>query len=281
MNQYDGLPLGICSTCTFQLASSHNFRQQCIQSVEMLVAVKLSFADDKKAYDTEVRVRLVRWPMSDEETSNDFFSNKQYDGDETHYVDWKDEDENVEDDEPEQRVSSHLLIEPVSYADDDDDDAENEQKPAKKIIKRGRKPPTRRTYKIEVVEESSHGTALEIEMDGNEHHSHKDGDQMHTDGVGVSIKNEFEDVKVASTVAPVVAKKSPAGRKPRAHKAEPKQAKLPKMEQCEVCGFISRSLKTHMMTHTNEKRYECDFCGKKFALRSSMKNHLFAHVNIR
>lgn len=56
MNQYDGLPLGICSTCTFQLASSHNFRQQCIQSVEMLVAVKLSFADDKKAYDTEVRV---------------------------------------------------------------------------------------------------------------------------------------------------------------------------------------------------------------------------------
>lgn len=83
-------------------------------------------------------------------------------------------------------------------------------------------------------------------------------------------------------VPPADAKRTKPGPKPRqSTKADSKQAKAPKMEQCEVCGFISRSLKTHMMTHTNEKRFECDFCGKKFSLRSSMKNHLFAHVNIR
>lgn len=79
------------------------------------------------------------------------------------------------------------------------------------------------------------------------------------------------------------AQRAKTGPKPRqTTKADGEKApKGPKMEQCEVCGFISRSLKTHMMTHTNEKRFECDFCGKKFSLRSSMKNHLFAHVNIR
>lgn len=62
-------------------------------------------------------------------------------------------------------------------------------------------------------------------------------------------------------------------------KREPREPKQP--EQCEVCGFISRSLKSHMMTHTQERNYECDFCGKKFSLRASLKNHLFAHINIR
>lgn len=76
----------------------------------------------------------------------------------------------------------------------------------------------------------------------------------------------------------VVPKKS---RKPRTPKDSPREKKPIKMEQCDVCGAISRSLKTHMMTHTNEKKFECDFCGRKFSLRSSIKNHLFAHINIR
>lgn len=54
-----------------------------------------------------------------------------------------------------------------------------------------------------------------------------------------------------------------------------------KPEQCDVCGFISRSLKSHMLVHTQERNFECDFCGKKFALRASLKNHIFAHINIR
>lgn len=78
------------------------------------------------------------------------------------------------------------------------------------------------------------------------------------------------------------------GRKPRSPKYNPLDGtpippdkKRFKMEQCEICGAISRSLKTHMMTHTNEKKFECDFCGRKFSLRSSIKNHLFGHINIR
>lgn len=48
---------------------------------------------------------------------------------------------------------------------------------------------------------------------------------------------------------------------------EPRQRKKGKPEQCEVCGFISRSLRMHMLTHTQERNFECDFCGKKFTLR--------------
>lgn len=60
---------------------------------------------------------------------------------------------------------------------------------------------------------------------------------------------------------------------------EPRKRSKP--EQCEVCGFISRSLRMHMLTHTQERNFECDFCGKKFTLRASLKNHIFAHINIR
>lgn len=62
---------------------------------------------------------------------------------------------------------------------------------------------------------------------------------------------------------------------------EPRERKRSKPEQCEVCGFISRSLRMHMLTHTQERNFECDFCGKKFTLRASLKNHIFAHINIR
>lgn len=36
-----------------------------------------------------------------------------------------------------------------------------------------------------------------------------------------------------------------------------------KPEQCDVCGFISRSLKSHMLVHTQERNFECDFCGER------------------
>lgn len=197
----------------------------------------------------------------------------------THYVEWKDEEYAADGDEAAvQKVSSHLHIEPIAYVDEDDE--ENEPIAAKKSAKRPRKPYTRRTYKVEdVVDENSGGPYNELDG-GDDHHNHDDVDEINETVAVPRIKHEY-NAKLPTTVAAVVPKKSTPGRKPRGQKSEPKAAKLPKMEQCEVCGFISRSLKTHMLTHTNEKRYECDFCGKKFALRSSMKNHLFAHVNIR
>lgn len=75
--------------------------------------------------------------------------------------------------------------------------------------------------------------------------------------------------------------KSRAGRKPLGYKPGPKPAKEVKKEQCDVCGFISGTLKVHMMTHENKDRYECDVCGMKFAVRTSIQSHLYAHFNIR
>lgn len=108
-------------------------------------------------------------------------------------------------------------------------------------------------------------------------------------------KNEYDDddgdnnVYTLETVAKQQKKLAAAAAKQKSAKLpklakikrEPKEPKEKQPEQCEVCGFISRSLKSHMMTHTQERNYECDFCGKKFSLRASLKNHLFAHINIR
>lgn len=44
--QHDGLPAWICDSCTSQLAISHNFRQQCIASVETLMALKIGGNSD-------------------------------------------------------------------------------------------------------------------------------------------------------------------------------------------------------------------------------------------
>lgn len=59
-----------------------------------------------------------------------------------------------------------------------------------------------------------------------------------------------------------------------------KYKKIKKSKQCDVCGFISLNLSSHMQVHRVED-LECDMCGKKFTLRDSLKNHLFLHLNIR
>ncbi|KAB7504650.1 Zinc finger protein [Armadillidium nasatum] len=56
------------------------------------------------------------------------------------------------------------------------------------------------------------------------------------------------------------------------------------MKKCKICGkklSLKTSMKTHMRSHTGERRYECMYCHNRYALLSTLKRHVRIHTNDR
>lgn len=52
---------------------------------------------------------------------------------------------------------------------------------------------------------------------------------------------------------------------------------------CELCGKILRkdSLKDHLESHSQELKYSCNLCDKKFNTRLNLRNHKYSHNDVR
>ncbi|CRL02670.1 CLUMA_CG015854, isoform A [Clunio marinus] len=53
---------------------------------------------------------------------------------------------------------------------------------------------------------------------------------------------------------------------------------------CNICGIslnTKRTLKMHMVVHSDQKRYKCQCCGSSFKRSKALKNHLILHSGLR
>ena len=52
---------------------------------------------------------------------------------------------------------------------------------------------------------------------------------------------------------------------------------------CDVCGHAlasNQALQRHMLTHTGEKPFKCQDCGKTFSRKDNMRQHMVIHMRI-
>lgn len=53
---------------------------------------------------------------------------------------------------------------------------------------------------------------------------------------------------------------------------------------CSVCNATlntKRTLRMHMLVHTDQKRFKCEHCGKEYKRAKALKSHLIIHTGLR
>ena len=74
---------------------------------------------------------------------------------------------------------------------------------------------------------------------------------------------------------------NPRYRMPYSSSDQPYNGYGQRVYECTICHWkfkIRQHLTRHMLSHTDEKRFECEVCGKTFNRKSNMKNHRKIHA---
>ena len=66
----------------------------------------------------------------------------------------------------------------------------------------------------------------------------------------------------------------------KGEKSAPKRLDSKNVKRCTVCGHISskKNLSRHMRTHTGEKIYRCNRCGRRFTSAVNLMKHDLTHI---
>lgn len=266
MNQDDGLPDKICTTCDTKLESFTQFRESCAQTDEIL----------RERLNEEAKIKIEKFEMEFEDSSNDAalfpldFIDQNSDSNDSTSTAYENNLQRLYDDCTFEDMEKSLVKKYKQIK------TEEQNEPSKnKIVKE--KVKLEKIYNCETCGKlfdrkhslKRHGLIHSknkiLNCNGNSNEYIRPNPQINT----IDTNERVSIIKSDGSehIAPV--KEDFATRKPR------KKKKIP--NQCMECGKFLASpggLKRHIFRHLNLKPHPCELCGRKFAETGDVKKHI-------
>lgn len=124
---------------------------------------------------------------------------------------------------------------------------------------------------------------IKTETHQNYHHNDNNDTDNGQDAMEFEIDTQFDDQPTEQSATLLIeAKKQPAIKREKiiskkVSKSKGRKARYDYWKICEICGKNTRNLVGHLDTHSTDRSYSCEICGKKFKFKSGLILHKAAH----